>query len=267
MSHLLRSHAPVTEANWALLDEEAAGPLRVALGARKLVDFAGPYGWSYSATNLGRTATVDSPLSGIAARRRRTLPLTELRADFDVARGELRDHERGAEDVELDNLGNAALRIAEAENAAIFHGWESADIIGVCQRSPHAPIARAGDFSAYARYAAEAVGMLRDAGVGGPYALGLGPADYTGVVETSEHGGYPLFDHLRKILGGPLVWVPGLGGGVVLSTRGGDFLFESGADLAIGYERHDADSVFLYIEESFSFRVATPEAAVEICAS
>jgi hypothetical protein len=50
----------------------------------------------------------------------------------------------------------------------------------------------------------------------------------------------------------------------VLSMLGGDFLFESGEDLSIGYETHDADAVHLYLEESFSFRVATPEAAVEL---
>jgi uncharacterized linocin/CFP29 family protein len=32
----------------------------------------------------------------------------------------------------------------------------------------------------------------------------------------------------------------------------------------VGYDHHDADHVELYLEESFSFRVATPEAAVAI---
>ena len=99
-----------------------------------------------------------------------------------------------------------------------------------------------------------------------PTALALGPDGYTGVIETTEHGGYPLFDHLHKILGGPIVWAPGVKGAVVLSLRGGDFLFESGQDLSIGYERHDADTVHLYLEESFSFRVVTPEAAVTLTA-
>ena len=53
-------------------------------------------------------------------------------------------------------------------------------------------------------------------------------------------------------------------GAVVLSLRGGDFLFESGEDVSLGYSHHDADSVHLYLEESFSFRVATPEAAVAL---
>jgi uncharacterized linocin/CFP29 family protein len=35
-------------------------------------------------------------------------------------------------------------------------------------------------------------------------------------------------------------------------------------DISIGYDRHDADAVHLYLKESFSFQVATPEAAVAL---
>ena len=84
------------------------------------------------------------------------------------------------------------------------------------------------------------------------------------MIETAEHGGYPLLDHLREILGGPVIWSPGMEGGVVASLRGGDFLFESGEDFAIGYDHSDAEAVHLYLEESFSFVVATPEAAVPL---
>jgi uncharacterized linocin/CFP29 family protein len=104
-------------------------------------------------------------------------------------------------------------------------------------------------------------------GIEGPYGLALAPDVYKRVVETTERGGYLLFDHLRKITGGPLVWAPGVNGAVVASLRGGDFLLESGQDLAIGYHAHDVDSVHLYLVESFSFRVATPEAAVALPAA
>jgi uncharacterized linocin/CFP29 family protein len=60
------------------------------------------------------------------------------------------------------------------------------------------------------------------------------------------------------------VWAPGVSGAVVVSLRGGDFLFDSGEDISIGYEAHDADAVHLYLEESFTFRVVTPEAAVPL---
>ena len=57
-NHLLRSHAPISDSNWKLLDEEARDRLGVLLAARKLVDFSGPHGWDYSATNLGRVESV-----------------------------------------------------------------------------------------------------------------------------------------------------------------------------------------------------------------
>jgi len=53
-------------------------------------------------------------------------------------------------------------------------------------------------------------------------------------------------------------------GAVVMSQRGGDFIFEAGEDLSIGYARHDFDAVDLYLVESFTFRVAPPEAAVAL---
>jgi uncharacterized linocin/CFP29 family protein len=46
--------------------------------------------------------------------------------------------------------------------------------------------------------------------------------------------------------------------------RGGDFLFDSGEDISVGYEHDDRQTVDLYLSESFSFRVATPEAAVAL---
>ncbi|HEY0391636.1 MAG TPA: family 1 encapsulin nanocompartment shell protein [Solirubrobacterales bacterium] len=161
-------------------------------------------------------------------------------------------------------LSTAAHRIAVAENAAVFHGWSAAGIVGILEASPHEAIELGEDCERYPRHVAKAVDALLSVGVDGPYGLALGPEAHTRVLETSEHGGYPLLEHLREIVGGPLVWSPGVKGAAVLSLRGGDFLFESGEDLSIGYESHDAESVSLYLEETISFRVATPEAAVAL---
>ena len=40
-----------------------------------------------------------------------------------MPRNELLDADRGAEDVDLDDLMGAARRVAMAENVAVFHGW------------------------------------------------------------------------------------------------------------------------------------------------
>ncbi len=153
-----------------------------------------------------------------------------------------------------------------AENKAVFHGWPEASIAGIAECSPHDPVNLGDSTDGYPRPVAAAVERLLHNGISGPYALALGGEQYQRVVQTAEHGGYPLLDHLGKILEGPIVWTPGVQGAVVLSLRGGDFLLESGQDLSIGYDSHDADTVRLYLEESFSFHVVTAEAAVALSA-
>jgi uncharacterized linocin/CFP29 family protein len=266
MNHLLRSLAPISDSTWQLLDDEARERLAPALAARKLVEFSGPHGWTYSATNLGRTNNLSSaPHDGVTGLERRVLPLVEMRAAFELSLAELRDSDRGAADADLEALDKAAHNIAVAENIAVFHGWQGA-ITGISEASPHSPMSLGDLPDGYPRPVAGAVERLLHSGISGPYALALGGEQFQRVVETAEHGGYPLLEHLRKILEGPIVWAPGVKGAVVLSLRGGDFLFDSGQDLSIGYDSYDDQVVRLYLEESFSFRVATPEAAVSLTA-
>jgi uncharacterized linocin/CFP29 family protein len=265
VSHLLREHAPITAEGWELLDSEARERLTPALAARRLVDFSGPHGWRHSATNLGRVRPLaEAPVDGVRGAQRQVLPLAELRAEVTLRRDELEAADRGAEDADLGPLDESAHRIAVAENAAVFHGWEAAGIEGIAPASPHEAIPLGEDCERYPRHVAKAVETLLGAGIDGPYGLAVGPEAYTRILETSEHGGYPLLQHLREIVDGPIAWAPGVRGAVVLSLRGGDFLFESGEDLALGYADHSAEEVCLYLVESFSFRVATPEAAVAL---
>jgi uncharacterized linocin/CFP29 family protein len=265
MNHLLRESAPITEDGWGLIDEEARERLKPALAARRLVDFKGPLGWEHSATNLGRVTKLPSaPVDGVDALQRRVLPTLEARVPFSLSREELRAGDRGAEDVDLGALDEAAQRMATLENRAVFHGWAAAEITGIAEASTHEATALGDDCEQYPGAVAAAVEAMLSAGVDGPYGLALGPEAYTRVLRTTEHGGYLLLEHLRRIIGGPVVWAPGVDGAVVVSQRGGDFLFESGEDLAVGYESHDADSVALYLLQSFTFRVATPEAGVAL---
>ena len=156
--------------------------------------------------------------------------------------------------------------MAQAEDNLVFNGYAAGGIVGITQATPHPPLAMPSDFDRFPTTVAQAVGVLREAGVGGPYAIALGPGPYTGLTETS-YGGYPVLNHVRLLAEGPVVWAPAVECAVVLSVRGGDFQLTSGEDLAIGYVDHDATTVRLRLEESLTFRVLTPEAAVAITAA
>jgi uncharacterized linocin/CFP29 family protein len=264
VNHLTRELAPITEAAWAQIEAEATRSLKHFLAGRRLFDVIGPEGWGHSAVDLGRIDTLKSgPRDGVEAARRRVQPLVELRTRFSLAHAELEDAERGAQ-LDLDPVIDASRVAALAEDGAVFHGYPAGGITGVGPDSPYAPVAISDDYNRYPEHVAQAVGFLRAADIAGPYAIALGSRCFTGVTETTEHGGYPVFEHLRQILGGPVVWAPAVDGAVVLSQRGGDFELTVGEDFSIGYLAHDATTVQLYLQETFTFVNHAPEAAVAL---
>lgn len=264
MNHLLREAAPISDRAWRMIDDEVRVALQGCLAARRIVDVSGPKGWDHAAEPLGRSEPLDAaPRADVRALRRMTLPLVEFRADFDVSGAELAAIDRGLPDPDLGAAREAGCRIAAAEDGAVFHGYPTGGIRGIAEGSEHEPLTIGDDYSEYAYLVAGAVSSLRVAGVGGPYAIALGPRCYTGVYETSRAGA-PLLEYLREILGGELLWAPAVDGAVVLSRRGGDFELVLGQDHSVGYAGHSDGAVHLYVEESLAFRVIEPRAAVAL---
>jgi uncharacterized linocin/CFP29 family protein len=264
MNDLLRELAPISSAAWEEIEIEAKRTLKLTLAARRLVDFKGPLGWSASAVSIGRTERLQAaPEGGVEASLRRVLPLVETRTTFELSRPELEAVGRGADDPDLDSVRAAARSAALAEDRAVFHGYADAGILGIAQAAEETTLTLSDDYEAYPAVVAEAVNKLRTAGVVGPYAIALGPRCYTGLTKTTK-GGYPVIEHVRRLLDGPIVWAPGVNGAVVMSTRGGDFELTVGQDFSLGYLDHTATTVRLYLQESFTFRVLSPEAAVPL---
>jgi uncharacterized linocin/CFP29 family protein len=93
------------------------------------------------------------------------------------------------------------------------------------------------------------------------------PADvrsYTDVVSETSDPGYPIREHLNRVLDGDIIWAPAIDGALLISGRGGDYELRLGQDLSIGYLSHDDENVRLYFQESFAFAVYPTEAAVAI---
>lgn len=263
MNHLLRDLAPISAAAWGEIESEAKRTLKAGLAGRKLVDFAGPKGLATSAVGTGRRQAISAGAErGVEASLHESQPLVELRVPFALDRAEIDAIDRGARDGDLGPVVAAAQTIARIEDRAIFHGHAPALIKGICECAGD-PISLSENYEDYPLAVARAVSRLRSAGVDGPYAIALGKRCYVGITETTK-GGYPVIEHVKRLLDGPLVWAPALDGAAVLSTRGEDFELTVGQDLSIGYLEHDREKVRLYFEESFTFRVLTPHAAVAL---
>jgi uncharacterized linocin/CFP29 family protein len=263
LNHLHRELAPLVAAAWTEIDANARHALERTLAGRRLVDFSGPNGWEHSGVGLGRTTDIRMPIDGARAALREYQPLLEITVPFIISREEADAIARGARDADLDDVVVAARTAALCEDTAIFEGLATARIRGIFEAAPQS-LTLTDDYESYPRIVAAALTRLRQSGVDGPYAIALGPRCYEGLTETTNRGGYPVINMVRQQLDDHIVWAPAIDGAVVLSTRGGDFELVVGQDFAIGYAEHDTERIQLYLQESITFIVRTPDAAVPL---
>ena len=263
MNNLHRELAPVSEAAWEQIEAEAARTFRRHVAGRRVVDVHGPSGPEFASVGTGHLRQIDPPHDGVLARQRQAVALVELRAPFDLDRSAIDDVERGAQDSDWQPVKEAAMQVAFAEDRAIFEGYPAAGITGVQNSTSNPVTPLPSQVKDYPEAIAQALSQLRVAGVNGPYAAVLSADVYTEVSETSDHG-YPIIEHIRRLVGDDIIWAPAISGAFVLTTRGGDFDLYLGQDASIGYLSHTADSVRLYLQETLTFLMPTSEAAVAL---
>ncbi len=263
MDILKRSLAPVADVAWEMIEAEAQRVLRGNLSARKLVDFDGPHGWTKAAVNTGAVKIGAAKLvEGVDWGTREVLPLVEARAAFALKIWDLDNVGRGGRAPDLSSVAVAGRKLALFEEKAIYHGFKDAGIVGMTAGAQK-PIPLPKDPSQMVATVEAAIVALQSAGVGGPYCLVLGRQPYQMLMSGDERG-YPLVRRVGDLLGGKIHWSPALDGGVLVSGRGGDFRFVSGQDVSIGYQKHDAKEVVLFLTESFTFEVLEPNAAIAL---
>jgi uncharacterized linocin/CFP29 family protein len=263
MNNLHRELAPISDEAWTEIEDETTRTLKRYLAGRRVADVHGPGGPAVACVGTGHLREIAAPAAGVRARQREVLPLVELRVPFTLDREQIDDVLRGSEDSDWQPAKDAARQIAFAEDQAIFAGYEAAGIGGIVPGASNPAVALPAEVADYPMAFAAAVGELRAAGVDGPYSAVLSADVYTTLSEASDHG-YPVIEHLHKVLNGDLIWAPAITGAVVLTARGGDFSLHLGQDLSIGYQSHTDTEVVLYLQETFTFQLLTAEAAVSL---
>jgi uncharacterized linocin/CFP29 family protein len=263
MNNLYRDLAPITEVAWAEIELEATRTFKRHIAGRHVVDVSEPGGPVTAAISTGHLVEVASPGDGVVAHLRDSKALVRLRVPFTVSRTAIDDVERGSQDSDWDPVKEAAKKLAFIEDRAIFEGYQAASIEGIRNSSSNPALTLPDDARAIPDVIAQALSELRLAGVDGPYSVLLSADAYTKVSETTEHG-YPILEHLNRLVDGDIIWAPAIDGAFVLSTRGGDFDLQLGTDASIGYLSHDADTVQLYLQETLTFLCYTAEASVAL---
>ena len=260
MSNLKRHLAPITDEMWSFIDNEAVEILNSKLNARKVVNFVGPKGLDFAAVNTGRREELSSEVvDGVDYSKRHVLPLVELEVPFTLDLAELEDLTRGAEDIDVDELAEAAEKLAEAENEAVLNGLDEANIDGILSAAEES-VEVEDDLVAPV---VEATKTLVSEGIKGPYNLLLGSDLYSLLYESKSNKGYPVKRRITNLIEGNIIYAPSLEGkGLLLPVDSEDFEFVSGQDISIGFSQQKGNELEFFFTESFTFRVNAPEAAV-----
>ena len=266
MDILKRVLAPITLEAWNEIDLQATRSLTALLSGRKVVDVTGPMGNDFPGVPEGRlTFPEKQEEKGLKYGIYRIHHLVETRVPFELEIAELDNVVRGAKDVDLSPLENAAKKIALFEERAVYHGLEDANIQGlqICTGSGCPTIGKKPEELLEA--IAEGITMFTERSIEGPYSFVVGPKVWSRL--SAHYQGYPVKMQAENLLGGTVILSPYLTGehaeeAFLVSTRGGELELILGQDLAIGYDSHTSSAVNLYFSESFTFRILEQDAVI-----
>ena len=261
MDILKRNIAPISQKAWDEIDARAKDVLTTTLSARKVLNVNGPYGWNYLAVPEGRleifeTEKEDTVKSGVYQLKN----LIEARRTFVLKKWELDNIERGAKDIDLSALEEAAEDIALFEENAIYNGNANANITGLAEAAQHTL-----SFGENGNTILTAIGKakvhLLSAFAKGPYDLIVSPKAYEQINQLYQGGA--LHRQIQNLIGGEVVLSKVVDGALLIPSRHEDLEFTVGHDFSIGYESNDTESIKLFISESFTLRILDDQIIVK----
>lgn len=261
MDILKRDLAPLTSEVWDEIDGRAKEVLESYLSARKVVHVEGPKGWDSNVVVEGRLDVIEESKEGVSAGTYRVKPLMEVRSSFELNRWEMDNIVRGAKDINLESLEEAAKRIAKYEDKVIFEGNEKAGIVGLLKAEGIEELSLGANREDILDNISRGVLKLQSSYASKPFTLVVGTEAYR--VINKQTGGYPLAKQLEDIIGGEIVVSPSIEGAALIPANHSDLEMTIGQDLSIGYESHDSKTVRLFITESFTFRILDPSIIVK----
>ena len=264
MNNLYRDLAPITEAAWAEIEVEATRTFKRHIAGRRVVDVSEPGGPVTAAVSTGHLLDVAAPGDGVVAHLRESKPLVRLRVPFTVSRDRTSTTSSAARRTPTGIRSRTPPRSwRSSRTGRSSRATRRRPSTASATAAPTRALALPSDAREIPDVIAQALSELRLAGVDGPYSVLLSADVYTKVSETTEHG-YPIREHLNRLVDGEIIWAPAIDGAFVLSTRGGDFDLQLGTDVSIGYLSHDAETVQLYLQETLTFLCYTAEASVAL---
>jgi len=244
--------APISSEAWEEIEGRAEQVINSQLTTRQSLSVIGPRGLAYTAVPTGRLDLLDNKNGNINLGLYNNQSLVETRISFELSQWELDNILRGAKDIELDALEDAAKEIARFEDDVIYNGHKNAGIKGLFQVAGHEKTMSL-ESQDILENISEALIDLKNAFVEAPFNFIVSKKLYKAL--NKVHGSRLLRSIIEEMIGGKVVVSEMVEGGLLLPLKHEDIEFTIGQEYTIGYESHNETDIRLYIMNSFTLRV------------
>ncbi len=263
MDILKQQLAPITSEAWEEIKTQAKRVLSTHLSARKFVNVTGPKGWDYAAVPAGRLIIPDNQdTGGVVFGINKVQPLIEPRINFSLSIWELDNFTRGAEDIDLDSMENAAVKLAEFEEKTIYYGLQEASLTGLRDSNTKGKMSFPDNINDLLSVVSKGITNLLASSIKGPYVLMVSPEKWQKI--SSHFNGYPLLRQLEKLLNGPVILSHFIEEAFLAPAEATELNLVLGHDISIGYESHNEEEVRLFFTESFTLQINEPRTIIMI---
>lgn len=253
MDILKKELAPLTDEAWNEIESKAKEVFKTHLSARKVIHVKGPLGWDYTALTEGRLTNIEGKDGEVYTGIYEVKPLIETRINFELSKWEIDNLIRGAKDIDLAPLEDAAKKSALFEENTLYNGYKSANIQGLQPSSTNKVIPLGNNGTEIMESISQGMLILRLAFANKPYTLVAGKEAWIRI--NREIQGYPLSKRIKDLLGSQIIYSEIVDGALLLPYDHEDLEMTIGNDFSIGYEASDEKIIQLFITESFTFRI------------
>ena len=208
--YLQRDQAPLTGAQWSVLDAAVVSTARASLVGRRFISLVGPFGPgvealpsdTLSGTREGWVDLLGNEESEIiGVERRRFLPLPVIYKDFWLHWRDLETSRQFGTPLEIDKAAGGAFACAQAEDRLIFDGDSKLLLPGLRTADDRRtlPMRDWGREGQGFSDVVDGVRVLTDGGFTGPYALAVSPRLYAQLNRVFDNTGVLELEQIEKL--------------------------------------------------------------------
>lgn len=253
-----RSDAPFEDKVWKALDEAAIEAAKAVLTGRRILDIEGPYGIHTKTLPLEDYSVAEG---NVKVQASRVLPVPLIETTFTLSTRDLATFEKTGFALDFKEITDAAIAIAQAEDALVFEGNKALGIEGLlnAKGSLSLKLGKWDEPGAAANDIIKAVTLLDEAGFHGPYVLALAPSLYNLLLRVYPHGNLTEAQHIQGITGNKIVKASAIKEGGLLMASGKQFAtLVIGQDLMVGFVGPTGSGFEFTISESVVPRIRMP---------